>query len=120
MASHRIASFSIGGSTGYGAVVDDGIVDLSAHFAKDYPTLREVVAAGALTKLAEHAARRSPDHAVDAVTWLPPILSPEKIICIGVNYPACSCARRVPSSATRRRWCARAHRRNSITKANWF
>ena len=87
MASHRIASFSIGGSTGYGAVVDDGIVDLSAHFAKDYPTLREVVAAGALTKLAEHAARRSPDHAVDAITWLPPIPSPEKIICIGANYP---------------------------------
>ncbi|MGC2813421.1 MAG: fumarylacetoacetate hydrolase family protein [Bradyrhizobium sp.] len=87
MASHRIATFSIGGSTRYGAVVDDGIVDLSAHFASDYPTLREVVAAGALMRLAEHAARRSPDHALDAVTWLPPIPSPEKIICIGVNYP---------------------------------
>ena len=40
---------------------------------KDYPTLREVIAAGALTKLAEDAARRSPDHALDAITWLPPI-----------------------------------------------
>ena len=87
MASHRIATFSIGGATRYGAVVDDGIVDLSAHFAHDYPTLREVVAAGALTRLAEHAARLSADHATDAVTWLPPIPSPEKIICIGVNYP---------------------------------
>jgi 2-keto-4-pentenoate hydratase/2-oxohepta-3-ene-1,7-dioic acid hydratase in catechol pathway len=87
MASHRIASFSIGGVTRYGAVVDDGVVDLSAHFAHDYPTLREVVAAGALTRLAEHAARLSADHATDAVTWLPPIPSPEKIICIGVNYP---------------------------------
>ena len=34
-----------------------------------------------------HAARHSPDHALDAVTWLPPIPAPEKIICIGVNYP---------------------------------
>ena len=29
-------------STRYGAVVDGGIVDLSARFGKDYPTLREV------------------------------------------------------------------------------
>ena len=71
----------------YGAVVDAGIVDLSARFARDYPTLREVIAAGALKKLAEAAAGRSPDHALDAVTWLPPIPAPEKIICIGVNYP---------------------------------
>ena len=46
-----------------------------------------MVAAGALTKLAEYAARRSPDHALDAITFVPPIPSPEKIICIGVNYP---------------------------------
>ena len=37
MASYRIASFSIDGSTRYGAVVGDGMVDLSAHFAGDYP-----------------------------------------------------------------------------------
>src|SRR5246500_2316216 len=87
MAPHRIATFSIGGSTKYGVVTDSGIVDLSTQFGKEYPTLREAIAAGALAKLAEHAARRSPDHALDAITWLPPIPAPEKIICIGVNYP---------------------------------
>jgi len=87
MASPRLATYSINGLTGYGAVVDGGIVDLSARFAKDYPTLREVISAGALTRLAEDAARRSPDHALDAITFLPPIPQPEKIICIGVNYP---------------------------------
>ena len=87
MASQRIATYSIRGSTQYGAVTDHGIVDLSAHFGRDYPTLREVAAAGALTKLAEHAAARAPDHAIDAIGWLPPIPAPEKIICIGVNYP---------------------------------
>jgi 2-keto-4-pentenoate hydratase/2-oxohepta-3-ene-1,7-dioic acid hydratase in catechol pathway len=35
----------------------------------------------------EDAARLPADHALDAVTWLPPIPAPEKIICIGVNYP---------------------------------
>ena len=87
MAEHRIATFSIDGSMKYGAVVDGGIVDLSARFGKDYPTLREAVAAGALTKLADYATQHSPDHALDAITWLPPIPAPEKIICIGVNYP---------------------------------
>ena len=87
MTPHRLATFSVDGSTKYGAVTDDGIVDLSARFGKDFPMLREAIAAGALTRLAEDAARRSPDHALDAVTWLPPIPAPEKIICIGVNYP---------------------------------
>jgi 2-keto-4-pentenoate hydratase/2-oxohepta-3-ene-1,7-dioic acid hydratase in catechol pathway len=68
-------------------VTDRGIVDLSARWGKDFPTLREVIAAGALTRLGEDAARYQVDHALDAITWLPPIPAPEKIICIGVNYP---------------------------------
>src|ERR1700744_129671 len=87
MASQRIATYSIGGAARYGAVVANGVVDLSSHFGKDYPTLREVIAAGALTKLADDAAKRTPDDPLDAITWQPPIPAPEKIICIGVNYP---------------------------------
>jgi 2-keto-4-pentenoate hydratase/2-oxohepta-3-ene-1,7-dioic acid hydratase in catechol pathway len=87
MASPCLATFSVSGSPKYGAAVEGGIVDLSAQFANQYPTLREAVAAGALLKLAEAAAQRSPDHALDAITWRPPIPAPEKIICIGVNYP---------------------------------
>src|SRR6202000_1876331 len=87
MASHRIATYSAAGKTAYGAVTDKGVIDLSSRFAKDYPTLREVIAAGALVKLAEEADRRAPDVALDAVTFQPPIPAPEKIICIGVNYP---------------------------------
>jgi 2-keto-4-pentenoate hydratase/2-oxohepta-3-ene-1,7-dioic acid hydratase in catechol pathway len=87
MVLHRFATYSIGGKTGYGSVVDGGIVDLSTRFGNEYPTLREAIAAGALTKLAGDAARRSPDHALEEVAFLPPVPSPEKIICIGVNYP---------------------------------
>jgi 2-keto-4-pentenoate hydratase/2-oxohepta-3-ene-1,7-dioic acid hydratase in catechol pathway len=87
MAPPRLATYSVDGSTKYGAVVDGGIVDLSAQFGKQYPTLREAVGADALMKLADAAAARSPDRALDAITWLPPIPAPEKIICIGVNYP---------------------------------
>ena len=83
----RFATFSLDGSTKYGAVVAGGMVDVSACFGNEYPTLREAIAAGALTKLAEVAARRSPDYSLDTITWQPPIPAPEKIICIGVNYP---------------------------------
>src|ERR1700736_644076 len=87
MTPSRLATFSVDRTTKYGAVVEGGIVDLSARFAKNFPTLREVIAAGALRRLAEDAARRSPDHALDAITWQPPIPAPEKIICIGVKSP---------------------------------
>src|SRR5260370_17002447 len=87
MTPPRLATFSVDRMTKYGAVVEGGIVDLSARFAKDFPTLREAIAAGTLMRLAEDAARRSPDHALDSITWQPPIPAPEKTICIAVNYP---------------------------------
>ncbi len=87
MTCPSLATFSVKGATKYGAVVDGGIVDLSARHAKDYPTLREVIAAGKLLSLAEDAVGRAPDHAFADITWLPPVPAPEKIICIGVNYP---------------------------------
>ncbi len=87
MANHRLATYSAGGKTAYGYVTDSGIVDLSARFGKDYPTLREVIASGALTKLAEDGAKRTPDVSARRITLQPPIPAPEKIICIGVNYP---------------------------------
>src|SRR5579872_705717 len=87
MTGPRLATFAVNGAVRYGAVSDRGIVDLSARWAKDFPTLREVVAAGGLRKLAEDASHYHEDYALDAVTWLPPIPAPEKIICIGVNYP---------------------------------
>jgi 2-keto-4-pentenoate hydratase/2-oxohepta-3-ene-1,7-dioic acid hydratase in catechol pathway len=87
MSLPRLATYSIDNVARYGAVTDAGIVDLSARFAKEFPTLRDAIAASALMQLVDDAARRKPDHSLDDVTWLPPIPAPEKIICIGVNYP---------------------------------
>jgi 2-keto-4-pentenoate hydratase/2-oxohepta-3-ene-1,7-dioic acid hydratase in catechol pathway len=87
MVAARFATFAVNGVTKYGVVTDRGVIDLSARWSKDFPTLREVIAGGALTRLTEEAAHYPEDHALDAITWLPPIPAPEKIICIGVNYP---------------------------------
>jgi 2-keto-4-pentenoate hydratase/2-oxohepta-3-ene-1,7-dioic acid hydratase in catechol pathway len=83
----RLATYTINGKTKYGVVASNGLIDLSSRFGKDYPTLREVIAAGALTKLADDAAKRTADDPLDGIIWQPPIPAPEKIICIGVNYP---------------------------------
>jgi 2-keto-4-pentenoate hydratase/2-oxohepta-3-ene-1,7-dioic acid hydratase in catechol pathway len=87
MVAPRIAAYAVDGFARYGCVTDRGVVDLSARWSKEFSTLREVIAAGALTRLAEDAARLPADHALETVTWLPPIPAPEKIICFGVNYP---------------------------------
>lgn len=87
MTTPRLATFTVNGLTRYGAVCDHGVVDLSARHANDYPTLREVIAAGALTRIVDEADHTAPDFARDAVKFEPPIPQPEKIICVGINYP---------------------------------
>ncbi|MER9346337.1 fumarylacetoacetate hydrolase family protein [Mesorhizobium sp. M0227] len=82
----RLATFTAGGKARYGAITSKGVIDLSARH-RQWPTLREVIEAGALRRLAEEAEAFAPDFPLDAIAYEIPILSPEKIICVGVNYP---------------------------------
>ncbi|KUM27400.1 2-hydroxyhepta-2,4-diene-1,7-dioate isomerase [Mesorhizobium loti] len=86
MSAGRLATFTVGGKTRYGAITDKGVVDLSARHAQ-WPTLREVIEAGALVKLAEEAEGLAADFPVEDIAYEIPVPSPEKIICVGVNYP---------------------------------
>ncbi|WP_296740611.1 fumarylacetoacetate hydrolase family protein, partial [Mesorhizobium sp.] len=86
MSMARLATFTVGGKTRYGAITNRGVVDLSARHAQ-WPTLREVIEAGALGKLAEEAEGLAADFSVEDIAYEIPIPSPEKIICVGVNYP---------------------------------
>jgi 2-keto-4-pentenoate hydratase/2-oxohepta-3-ene-1,7-dioic acid hydratase in catechol pathway len=81
----RLATFKANGRTSYGAVTDGGIVDLGRKLAK-YPSLLDVFRAGALGE-ARAAATGPADFQIKDVELLPPILSPEKNICVGINYP---------------------------------
>jgi 2-keto-4-pentenoate hydratase/2-oxohepta-3-ene-1,7-dioic acid hydratase in catechol pathway len=83
----RFLSFSRQGRHGYGLVADDGVVDLSARYASRWPTLREVIADGALAGLADGNAARAPDFGLDDMRFEIPVPAPEKIICVGVNFP---------------------------------
>lgn len=80
----RLLTFKANGRTGYGAITGDGIVDLSRKLK--YPSLLDVFRAGAVGE-ARAAAQARPDLALKDAEFLPPLLGPEKIICVGINYP---------------------------------
>jgi 2-keto-4-pentenoate hydratase/2-oxohepta-3-ene-1,7-dioic acid hydratase in catechol pathway len=83
----KFASFSTDRGSGYGLITDKGVVDLSARYGDKWPTLREVIEAGALGKLAEEASAMAPEMAVSDIHYEIPIGNPEKLICVGVNFP---------------------------------
>lgn len=80
----RLLTFKANGRTGYGAVSGNGVVDLSRKLK--YPTLLDVFRAGAIGE-ARAAAQAPADLALKDLDFLPPLLGPEKIICVGINYP---------------------------------
>lgn len=83
----RLSSFVHQNRRSYGAVVENGIVDLGAIHGAQWATLDDAIAAGALGQLAESAAGRTPDFGLDEVAFDIPVTHPGKIICVGVNYP---------------------------------
>jgi 2-keto-4-pentenoate hydratase/2-oxohepta-3-ene-1,7-dioic acid hydratase in catechol pathway len=82
----KLLSFETDGRASYGVVGSRGIVDLGRRLGPRYPDLRSLIADGALALAADLAAREAGDVALEAVTYLPPIPVPDKIVCVGVNY----------------------------------
>jgi len=83
----RFVSFTRDGCAGWGFETDAGIVDLSRRYGQRWPSLREVVAAHALAGLADECAGLAADFPASEISYDIPIPRPEKIVCVGVNYP---------------------------------
>ncbi|MFA9230323.1 MAG: fumarylacetoacetate hydrolase family protein [Microgenomates group bacterium] len=83
----RIAAFHADGADRFGVVTDTGIIDLTDDFAARFATLQHVVEAGGLEEVIAAAAGRVPTFREQDVRFLIPIAAPEKLICIGVNFP---------------------------------
>ncbi len=71
----------------YGMIVGDGVVDCTKHFGAQYADLMAVVKSDALLVLAQKASGMKPDFKLDEITFDSPLTAPEKIICVGVNFP---------------------------------
>lgn len=82
----KILSFAIGGVPRYGVLSGERVVGLPQAFSDRYRTVREVIAAGALAQAAEAAARGGPEFGLEEIAFLPPVVDPGKILCVGVNF----------------------------------
>ncbi len=82
----RLLSFAVGDYTSYGAVTDDGIVDIGRLFSERYPTLGSVLRAGELHRAVSLGKTSKATISLEEIRYLPTVPDPEKIICIGINY----------------------------------
>jgi 2-keto-4-pentenoate hydratase/2-oxohepta-3-ene-1,7-dioic acid hydratase in catechol pathway len=81
----RLASYRVRGRESFGVVVGEGIVDLRPRLSR-FGSLLEVLRAGALDQVREAIAGVRTDFSLTEAELLPPVLGPEKILCIGINY----------------------------------
>jgi 2-keto-4-pentenoate hydratase/2-oxohepta-3-ene-1,7-dioic acid hydratase in catechol pathway len=84
----RLVSYDAGDGTRAGVLEDDRVVDAWAALGEPHRgSLRELIAAGRVEDLrATFGNTGTPAHPRSAVSILPPIPDPDKIICIGLNY----------------------------------
>jgi len=82
----KFISFQKKDGSHYGIATDQGVIDLYARLGNHFPTLRDLLSAGAMDKAESIAQTASPDYVLDEIVFLPPVPNPEKIICVGVNY----------------------------------
>ena len=75
------------GSKSYGIYKDNGIVDLGLRLGDKYKDIKALLAADALSLVSQYA-REQIDYSADTVRFLPIIESPDKILCVGMNYMA--------------------------------
>lgn len=87
MTYSKFATFFAEGVSRYGIVGSHGVIDLSSRYGATWPSLREVVTEGAFARLVDKAGNVAPDFFFDEIRYEIPVPSPEKIICVGVNFP---------------------------------
>ena len=81
----RLASYALRGRPSFGAVLGDAIVDLRPRLHR-FQSLTEVFRAKAVDQAKAAADGVRPDVPLAEVELLPPLATPEKILCIGINY----------------------------------
>ena len=82
----NLVTFTAGGFQYWGVTATGGVLALSPEFPQ-WKTLRNVIEAGAIATVLDAGRNRAPSHADGSFTWGIPIPDPEKIICVGVNFP---------------------------------
>jgi 2-keto-4-pentenoate hydratase/2-oxohepta-3-ene-1,7-dioic acid hydratase in catechol pathway len=81
----RLATFKTAKGASYGAVVDQGIVDLGRRLGNRFPDLKALIAGNGFGEAAKLLSEKA-DFRKEEIGWLPVIPNPGKIVCVGLNY----------------------------------
>jgi 2-keto-4-pentenoate hydratase/2-oxohepta-3-ene-1,7-dioic acid hydratase in catechol pathway len=82
----KLASYKVRGRDSFGVVVGEGVVDLKTRLAPQFVSVLDLLRDGGLD-IARAAVRGvRADFPLREVELLPPVLTPEKILCVGINY----------------------------------
>ena len=86
----KLASFKVRGRDSFGAVIGEGsgegVVDLKTRLAPQFTSVLDLLRDGGLEFAREVVHGVRADFPLREVEFLPPVLHPEKILCVGVNY----------------------------------
>ncbi len=82
----NLVTFTVQDQQHWGVTAPGGVLALSGEFPQ-WRTLRGVIEAGAIQKVLEAGQGRAASHQDGSFTWDIPVRDPEKIICVGVNFP---------------------------------
>ncbi|MGC4029949.1 MAG: fumarylacetoacetate hydrolase family protein [Steroidobacteraceae bacterium] len=80
----RLVSYIHNGSEGWGVVRGPAAAPVVVDLRVLAPTLKDAITSGVLAQAAK--APEGPGVPLSEVTLLPPVVLPEKVVCIGVNY----------------------------------
>jgi len=82
----KLVSFSRLGKARFGAVVKDGVIDLTGKLDPDVNTIKELISLHMEDQPEEFIAGKNKDLSFSDIIFLPVIPDPEKIMCVGLNY----------------------------------
>ena len=85
--SSKLVAFKRNNHLGYGLVSGNSVIDLTSRHGGKWPSLREVIEAGMLSQLVAENSHHASDFLLEDIQFEIPIPAPEKIICVGVNFP---------------------------------
>jgi len=84
--SNKFVSIKIDNKNLYGVETNEGVIELSNKFS-EWPSLFEVVKNNGFEKLINSINGNEVIHPIGSYIYNIPISNPEKIICVGINYP---------------------------------
>lgn len=84
----KLISYRHGGRPGWGVLKEQDVVGMADRFDGRWPTLKDALAAGALSEIAATAGAAEPDLALDGLELSLPVPDPDKVFCVGQNYAA--------------------------------